>query len=120
TARSMHRLHAGGWLIDNPGMRELQLPACAQGVADLFDDLLQFAAHCRFRNCRHAGDDGCAVEQAVADGLLDQRRLMNYLKLQSEQERNSATLAERRERDKSNGRMYKRVIREKRSLRELQ
>ena len=119
TARSFHRLTAGGWLIDNPGMRELQLPACEQGVADLFEDLLAFAKQCRYRNCSHRGDSGCAVEAAVEDGLLERRRLNNYLKLQSEQRRNSATLAERRERDKSNGRMYKRIIGDKRNMRNL-
>lgn len=119
TARSMHRLSAGGWLIDNPGMRELQLPACEQGVADLFEDLLEFSNQCRFRNCSHQGDEGCAVEAAVEKGLLERRRLVNYLKLESEQCRNAATLAERRERDKKTGRMYKRIISDKRNTRDL-
>ena len=48
TARSIHRLKAGGWLIDNPGMRELQLGACDEGVAELFDDIIELAGHCRF------------------------------------------------------------------------
>jgi ribosome biogenesis GTPase len=118
TARSMHRLRAGGWLIDNPGMRELQLPACEQGLADLFDDVLQFAQQCRFRNCSHQGDAGCAVEAAVDSGELEARRLRNYLKLQSEQARNSASLAQRRDRDRKTGHLYKTIIANKRRLRD--
>ncbi len=117
TARSMHRLLAGGWMIDNPGMRELQLTDCAQGVADLFDDVIQIAERCKYRNCGHQGDAGCALEDAVESGELDQRRLTNYLKLQSEQERNSASLAERREKDRKLGKFYKQVISEKQSRR---
>ena len=117
TARSMHRLAAGGWLIDNPGMRELQLADCEQGVADLFEDVLRLAEKCRFRNCNHSGDAGCALESAVVSGEVDQRRLTNYLKLQSEQARNSATLAERRDRDRKTGKLYKTIIADKRSRR---
>jgi len=108
---------AGGWLIDNPGMRELQLADCAQGVADLFDDVIQIASQCKFRNCNHQGDAGCALEAAVEAGSLEQRRLTNYLKLESEQARNSATLAERREKDRKLGKFYKQVISEKQNRR---
>jgi ribosome biogenesis GTPase len=113
TARSMHRLEEGGWLIDNPGMRELQLADCEQGVADLFDDVLQIAQHCKFGNCSHQGDAGCALAAAVESGDLDPRRFQNYLKLQTEQSRNSASLAERHEKDRKLGKFYKQVISEK-------
>jgi ribosome biogenesis GTPase len=91
---------------------------CAQGVADLFDDVIQIAERCKFRNCSHQGDVGCALEAAVESGELDQRRVANYLKLQSEQERNSATMAERRAKDKKLGKFYKQVISEKQSRRQ--
>ena len=118
TARSMHRLTAGGWLIDNPGMRELQLADCEQGVADLFDDIIRIAEDCRFRNCSHRGDEGCALHAAVESGELEERRLTNYLKLQSEQARNAASLAERREQDRRLGKFYKSVISEKQRRRQ--
>jgi ribosome biogenesis GTPase len=109
TARSMHRMRFGGWLIDNPGMRELQLTSCEQGVDDLFEDVVELSRQCRFTNCRHAGDTGCALESAVETGLLEARRLTSYLKLRSEQERNSATMAQRREKDRRMGKLYKSI-----------
>ena len=117
TSRSMHRLLAGGWLIDNPGMRELQLTSCEQGVADLFEDVIEIAQACRYRNCRHQGDAGCALESAVESGELDARRLKSYLKLQSEQARNATALFERREQERKSGQLYMRVIAEKRNRR---
>jgi len=117
TARSMHRLKDGGWLIDNPGMRELQLAECEQGVNDLFEDVLQLAEGCRFSNCHHQGDAGCAVEAALENGTLDSRRFRNFQKLQSEQQRNSSSLAERRERDRKQGKLYKTIIGDKKKRR---
>jgi ribosome biogenesis GTPase len=114
TARSLHLLPGGGVLVDNPGMRELQLPACADGIADVFVDILQIAEKCKFNDCNHDGDAGCAVGAAVASGDLDQRRLDNFKKLSAEQAHNSRSLAERRQRDRENGRFYKSVQREKR------
>lgn len=117
TARSLHCLTSGGVLIDNPGIRELQLPACDDGVADLFEDIAQIAADCRFRDCQHDGDAGCAVAEALASGELDERRFMSFRKLNAEQKHNSRSLAERRNRDRKNGRMYKSIITAKRQRR---
>ncbi len=117
TARSMHQLANGGWLIDNPGMRELQMPACEAGIIDLFADVLALAEQCKFRDCSHQGDAGCAVESAVESGQLESRRLSNYLKLESEQLRNSTSLAERREKDRKTGQMYKNIIAQKKRQR---
>ena len=96
----------------------MQLADCEQGVAYLFDDVLKIAEQCRYRNCSHQGDVGCALEAAVETGELEQRRLTNYLKLQSEQSRNSASLAERREKDRKLGKFYKSVISEKQKRRQ--
>lgn len=96
TARSLHRLPHGGVLIDNPGVRELQLPDCEDGLIELFADVLIILSSCRFRNCRHEGDLGCAVQAAIEAGELDERRYLNFQKINSEQARNAATLADRR------------------------
>jgi ribosome biogenesis GTPase len=111
---------SGGVLVDNPGIRELQLPACEDGLLDVFDDVVQIAALCRFSNCNHDGDAGCAVMTAIESGELDQRRFANFQKLNAEQAHNSRTLAERRERDRKFGRMGKSVLESKRRLREGQ
>ena len=117
TSRSLHRLAAGGVLLDTPGMREIQLLDCETGVADLFEDIMQLAAHCRFDDCKHAGDAGCAIIEAVENGDLDERRFASFQKLLAEQAHNARSLAERRERDRGFGRMYKSVIKEKRRQR---
>ena len=114
TSRSLHLLPGGGVLMDNPGIRELQLPACEEGLNDLFEDILQHAENCRFRNCSHDGDAGCAIETAIENGLLDPRRWQSYLKLRAEQEHNSRTLAERRQRDREFGKMCREVMADKR------
>ena len=118
TARSLHLLPSGGVLVDNPGMRELQLPACEDGIADLFDDVFRIANGCRFTNCSHDGDAGCAVMAAMESGDLDERRFASFMKLNAEQAHNSRSLAERRERERRTGRMYKSIIADKRRRRQ--
>jgi ribosome biogenesis GTPase len=75
---------AGGLIIDTPGMRELQLWETG-AVADAFLDIAQLAAGCRFRDCRHDREPGCAVKAAVDTGALEPRRYASFLKLQAEQ-----------------------------------
>ena len=117
TVRSLHCLASGGVLIDTPGMRELQLQECEEGVAELFDDIFQLATQCRFSDCTHVGNDGCAVTAALEAGVLDERRFISFQKLVAEQAHNARSLAERRERERGFGRMYKSVIKEKRRRR---
>ena len=107
TARSLHRIPGGALLLDTPGMRELQLTDCGVGVEETFQEISELAAGCRFADCAHQGEPGCAVEAAVEAGRLDGRRLTNYLKLMREQAFNRETLAERRERDRNLGRFYR-------------
>lgn len=118
TSRSLHLLPSGGVLMDYPGIRELQLPACEDGLLDVFEDVVRIAAGCRFSNCSHNGDAGCAVTAAIESGELDERRLANYQKLNAEQAHNSRSLAERRERARKMGRFFKSVLKDKRRLRE--
>lgn len=118
TARSLHQLPNGGMLVDNPGMRELQLPECEDGITELFDDVLSIAVRCRFADCGHQGDVGCAITAAIEEGALDQRRFDSFMKLQAEQAWNARSLAERRERDRKTGQMYKSVMAEKKNRRD--
>jgi len=114
TGRSMHQLPDGGWLIDTPGMRELQLVDVGDAIDDVFSDVAGLAEGCRFGDCTHETEPGCAVLAAIEAGDLDAARLRRYLKLQSEDRRNTESLAERRARDKSLGKLYKTVISGKR------
>ena len=102
TVREMHRLAAGpnggGWLVDTPGMRELQMSEVAAGVAEVFDDVTMTALECRFANCTHADEPGCAIQAAMAQGDLDPARLERWRKLAQEDAENSGPAAVRRSR----------------------
>jgi ribosome biogenesis GTPase len=114
TARSMHELPAGGWLIDTPGMRELRLVDIHDAIEDVFSEITELAERCRFGDCSHDSEPGCAVQAAIARGSLDADRLRRFRKLLSEDRRNTETLAERRARDRSTGRLYKSILAGKR------
>jgi ribosome biogenesis GTPase len=109
TGRSLHLLPDGGLLLDTPGMRELQLADCEQGVEETFPEIVELAANCKFSDCSHQGEPGCAVRTAIEADKLDERRLSSYLKLMREQAFNNATLAEKRARDRELGRYYRTV-----------
>lgn len=113
TRREIHPIPGGGLVLDTPGMRELQLTDAASGIADVFEDVEALAAHCRFGDCRHETEPGCAVRRAVEDGRLDPDRLARWSKLCAEDAFNAASLAERRDKDRAFGRMVRRVIKEK-------
>lgn len=113
TARSLHRLPSGGWLLDTPGMRELQIHDAASGVADLFEDVLALASSCRFADCRHETEPGCAVRAAVEDGRLDAARLERFRKLAAEDARNSEAIHERRARERTFGKMVKAIMKDR-------
>lgn len=86
THRQMVRLPGGALLIDTPGMRELQLWDVGGALDEAFDDIDALAAGCRFRDCRHRQEPGCAVKAAAAAGTLAEDRLEAYLKLQAERD----------------------------------
>ncbi len=109
TGRSLHLLPGGGLLLDSPGLRELQLSNCEEGVSTLFEEIETVARDCHFNDCRHLGEKGCAVAQAAERGELDPRRLENYLKLRAEQVRTEETLVEKRRREKNFSKLCKRA-----------
>ncbi len=84
TARSLHLIAGGGWVIDTPGIRTLQISDVAEGLDVLFAEITEQAAQCRFRDCTHAHEPGCAVQAAVAAGTIDPERLDRWRKLQDE------------------------------------
>lgn len=86
THRELIRLPCGALLIDTPGMREIQLWEADAGLEAAFPDLEELAVGCRFNDCRHRSEPGCALRQAVEDGEVSQDRLDSYLKLLRELE----------------------------------
>lgn len=86
THKQMIILPDGGLIIDTPGLRELQLWDAEEGISQVFSDIEDIALSCKFRDCFHRNETGCAVRKAIEDGLLDAGRLENYLKVQKEQE----------------------------------
>lgn len=96
THREMHRLAAGGWLMDTPGMRELQMTDVAAGIDEVFSDLSELAQTCKFNDCAHETEPGCAVQAAISEGRIDADRLRRWKKLSAEEAFNAASLAERR------------------------
>ena len=94
TRRELVLLPGGGIVVDNPGMRELHLWVADEGLEDAFEDIAELAARCRFSDCRHEGEPGCAIEEALADGRLAPERWQSYRDLQRE----LAELEERLER----------------------
>jgi ribosome biogenesis GTPase len=96
TVRQMHRMAGGGWLVDTPGMRELQLTDATAGLAHVFENIHQIGAGCRFSDCSHSVEPGCAVRDALADGTLDAAQFARWQKLTAEEAENTTSLAQRR------------------------
>ena len=108
--RSLIPLGERGVILDTPGMREIQIADCKEGIATTFADIEAYAEQCKFGDCKHQTEPGCAVQGAIVSGDLEQRRLNNYLKLLREEEFNSASLSERRSSDKALGKYYKHTL----------
>ena len=113
TSRSLYRLPSGALLLDTPGMREIQLADCGDGIDDTFEEIVALASHCKFSDCQHDQEPGCAVREAIKAGNLDERRLQSYLKLKKEQAFNSASLAEKRAQDRAFGKHVRSVMKSK-------
>ena len=109
TVRSLHRLPAGGWLLDTPGMRELQLADATRGIDDVFADIVELAHRCRFADCTHGTEPGCAVQASLSEGDLDPARYARFVKLAAEDRRNAEALHERRARERGFGKMIKEI-----------
>jgi ribosome biogenesis GTPase len=84
TARSLYVSRFGGLVIDTPGMREMQLSDHADGLKNHFDDIEELASQCKFRDCKHGKEPGCAIQTALKNQTLDSGRWSNFLKLQAE------------------------------------
>jgi ribosome biogenesis GTPase / thiamine phosphate phosphatase len=113
TRRELHQVPCGCLVLDTPGMRELQLTDAAAGIADVFEDIEALADQCRFKDCQHETEPGCAVQAGLAEGRLAPARVARWRKLQAEDAFNSASVAERREKDRAFGKLVRSVLKAK-------
>ena len=84
-AAELVRLRSGGWLIDTPGVRAVSLWSSGHGIERAFADVFDVMDHCRFRDCKHEDEPGCAVQAAIAAGDLDPARLASMKRLVAEE-----------------------------------
>jgi len=116
--RELIVLPDGGLLIDTPGMRELQLWSVKEGIQDTFSDIEQLVQECRFINCTHTNEKGCAVQEAVKSGTITEVRFNSYMKLKKELRylkirSDSQAFLEEKRRVKNLYRKWKKIQREK-------
>jgi ribosome biogenesis GTPase len=105
--RQMIFLEKGGMIIDTPGMRELGVFDVDEGIKETFEDIATMSAQCRYKDCTHSNEPGCAVLQAIEEGKLSEKRYQSYLKLRRESEHYQMSYVEKRRRDKEFGKMIK-------------
>tara|TARA_R110002051_G_scaffold1008_6_gene4982 strand:+ start:20645 stop:21679 length:1035 start_codon:yes stop_codon:yes gene_type:complete len=113
TGRSLHRLPTGGWLIDTPGMRGLGVADVAAGIAATFPEISEIEDNCRFRDCKHVTEPGCAVQAAIAAGDIDPERLKRFQKLVREDEQATETIAQAHARSRKFGKVVKAAMKKK-------
>jgi ribosome biogenesis GTPase len=105
--REMILLEHGGILIDNPGMREVGIADTGSGLETTYDSILNHAHECKFKDCTHTSEAGCAVLQALENGELDPDSYENFLKMQKEKAHFEASLVERKKKDKELAKILK-------------
>lgn len=111
--RELFVLENGSIIIDTPGMKELGITDNEDGVRSTFEDIYKLSLNCKFNDCTHTMEQGCAIMDAIAKGDLDKATLDNFRKIQREQERFQTTLAEKRKKEREFGKMAKSIMQEK-------
>ena len=114
TRRHLVTLDNGGLLIDMPGMRELGILSAGAGIDDSFADIKALASACRFADCSHTNEPGCAIRMAIESGELNPEHYQSYLKLKAESEFNEMSYVDKRKKDRAFGKMVKSVLKQKR------
>lgn len=109
TVRELIVLGSGAMVIDNPGMREMGVLGAEGGIGDAFSDIIELARSCKFGDCSHTTEPGCAVRDGIDAGTLDEMRLTSYDKLRRENAFHDMTALERRRKDKNFGKFIKKL-----------
>lgn len=113
THRELIVLEAGGVIIDNPGMREVGITESSTGLEMTFEQIYELAEECKFNDCSHQNEKGCAILAALDSGELKEEIYENFMKLQREQAHFSTAVHEKRRKEKAFGKMIKQVMNQK-------
>jgi ribosome biogenesis GTPase len=118
TRRQLTVLENGAMLIDNPGMRELGMIGAGDGIDESFSDVTELARRCRFPDCTHEAEDGCAIRAAIDAGDLSEARYQSYVKLTKESEYHEMSYADKRRKGKDLSRHIKSVMKHSKKRRD--
>jgi ribosome biogenesis GTPase len=105
TSRELIQLENGAMLIDTPGMRELGNLSVDTGIDETFAEILELSHNCKFSNCSHTNEKGCAILEAIDQGDLSEQRYKNYIKMKKESAFNEMSYCEKRKKDKNFGKL---------------
>jgi len=105
-------------VIDTPGMRELGGLFVDTGLDETFAEILELSGQCKFKNCAHSNEKGCAIAAAIDDGSLSEKRFGNYQAMQRESRFNEMSYLQKRQKDKQFGKMIKSVMQHKKAERD--
>ena len=113
TSRELIQLDCGAMIIDTPGMRELGNMSVDSGIDETFSEIVELSQSCKFGNCSHTSEKGCAILAAINNGALSEQRYKNYKKMKNESNFNEMSYYEKRKKDKNFGKMIKSVMKHK-------
>jgi ribosome biogenesis GTPase / thiamine phosphate phosphatase len=113
TSRELIQLGNGAMLIDTPGMRELGNMSVDSGIEETFSEILELSQSCKFNNCSHTNEKGCAILAAIKEGELSEQRYINYIKMKNESAFNEMSYFEKRKKDKDFGKLIKSTLKSK-------
>jgi ribosome biogenesis GTPase len=110
TSRQLVRLQNGAMIIDTPGMRELGSVSEGEGLDDTFSEILVLSQSCKFNNCSHTNEKGCAILAAINKGTLSEQRYQNYQNMKKESDFNQMSYLEKKNKDKNLGKLIKATL----------
>jgi len=117
THRQLIKLDCEALLIDTPGMRELGNFSVETGMAETFSEIIELSKQCQFNDCHHINEKGCAVIEAVKNGLVPEKRYQNFLKIKKESDYHEMSYLEKKQKDRQFGKYVKSVMKQKKNRR---
>ncbi|MDO5970253.1 ribosome small subunit-dependent GTPase A [Flavivirga aquimarina] len=112
--RELIVLNNGGIMIDNPGMREIGIADTADGLETTFESIVEYSKDCKFKDCTHIHEKGCAILEAVENGEIDEEAYANFQKMEREKSHFESNLLDRKKKDKNLGKMIKNIKKQRR------